>query len=148
VTVFAQRFGDGSFHSIATVLTAADGTWRYLAKPTIRTSYMAGWNGGLSSATAVGVRPAISLRRTADGRLSSRVRGARSFAGRLVQLQRRTTADRWVTIKRVRLNSRSAVLFRATPPRGTSVLRIAMSVNQAGEGYLGGFSRTIVYRRS
>ena len=44
VTVFAQRFGEGSFSSIATVLTAADGTWRYLAKPTIRTSYMASWN--------------------------------------------------------------------------------------------------------
>ena len=29
VTVFAQPFGEGSFRSIATVLTAADGTWRY-----------------------------------------------------------------------------------------------------------------------
>ena len=148
VTVFAQRFGDVSFSSIATVLTSADGTWRYLAKPTIRTSYMAGWNRGLSSATVVGVRPAVSLLRTADGRLSTRVRGARSFAGRLVQLQRRTATGRWVTIKRVRLNTRSAALFRATLPRGTSSLRIAMSVNQAGDGYLGGFSRTIVYRRS
>jgi hypothetical protein len=148
VTVFAQRFGDVSFNSIATVLTSADGTWRYLAKPTIRTSYMAGWNRGLSSATVVGVRPAVSLRRTADGRLASKVKGARSFAGRLVQLQRRTAAGRWITIKRVRLNVRSAALFRATLPRGASVLRIAMSVNQAGDGYLGGFSRTIVYRRT
>jgi hypothetical protein len=148
VTVLAQRFGEGSFHWIATVLTAADGTRRYLAKPTIGTSYRASWSRGLTSATAVGVRPAISLRRNADGRIATRVAGARSFAGRFVQLQRRTAAGRWATVKRVRLSSRSAALFRATLPRGSSTLRIAMSVNQAGGGYLGGFSRTIVYRRA
>jgi hypothetical protein len=148
VTVLAQRFGEASFRSVATVLTAADGTWRYLARPTIRTSYRASWNRGLSPAAAVGVRPAVSLRRTASGRLATRVTGARSFAGRLVQLQRRTAAGRWTTVKRVRLNARSAALFRATLPRGASTLRIAMSVNQAGAGYLAGFSRRIVYRRS
>ena len=65
-----------------------------------------------------------------------------------MQLQRRTAAGRWVTVKRVRLNARSARLFKATLPAGTSRLRIAMSVNQAGAGYLGGFSRTIVFRRA
>ena len=116
VTVFAQPFGEGSFRSIATVLTAADGTWRYLAKPTIHTSYMASWNRGMSSATAVGVRPAVSLRRTAAGLLSTRVAGARSFAGRVVQLQRRTAAGRWVTIKRASAASTARSgrrLFRA-----------------------------------
>ena len=75
-------------------------------------------------------------------------RRLRSFAGRFVQLQRRTAAGRWVTIKRLRLNSRSAALFRpvtfrAPFPAARSTLRIAMSVNQAGAGYLAGFSRTI-----
>jgi hypothetical protein len=154
VTVFAQPFGEGSFRSIATVLTAADGTWRYVARPRIGTSFLASWNGGRSGATAVGVRPAVSLRRTSAGLLSTRVAGAHSFAGRRVQLQRRTAAGRWVTIKRLRLNNRSAALFRpvtfrAALPRGkASTLRIAISVNQAGAGYLGGFSRTIVFRRA
>jgi hypothetical protein len=153
VTLLAQELGRGSFRSIATVRTAADGTWRYLAKPTIRTSYRASWNGGTSGTTVVGVRPAVSLRRTAAGLLSTRVRGARPFAGRFVQLQRRTAAGRWVTIKRLRLNGRSAatfrpVTFRAALPRGASTLRVAMSINQAGAGYLAGFSRTIVFRRS
>ncbi len=154
VTVFAQTFGEGSFRSIATVLTAADGTWRYVARPRIRTSYLASWNGGRSGATEVGVRPAVSLRRTSAGLLSTRVTGLRPFAGRFVQLQRRTAAGRWVTIKRLRLNSRSTALFRpvtfrAALPRGTaSTLRIAISVNQAGAGYLGGFSRTILFRRA
>jgi len=35
----------------------------------------------------------------------------------------------------------------AALPCGTSRLRIAMSVNQAGAGYLGAFSREISYRR-
>ena len=153
VTLFAQAFGAGSFASIATVLTAADGTWRYLAKPRIRTSYQASWGGGMSAPTTVGVRPSISLRRTSAGLLSTRVAGAHSFAGRLVQLQRRNAAGRWVTIKRLRLNGRSAaifrpVTFRAALPSGRSTLRVAMSINQAGAGYLGGFSRTIVFRRA
>jgi hypothetical protein len=148
VLVFAQPLGEGSPRSVATVLTAADGSWRWLAKPRIRTSYAAQWAGALSAASVVGVRPAIALRRTASGAFSTRVSGARSFAARGVQLQRRTATGRWVTIKRVRLNARSAKLFRATLPRGTSRLRIAMSVNQAGAGYLAGFSRTIVVRRA
>ena len=61
----------------------------------------------MSAATAVGVRPAVSLRRNAAGLLVDTRRGARSFGGRVVQLQRRTAAGRWVTIKRQRLNSRS-----------------------------------------
>ena len=73
---------------------------------------------------------------------------ARSFAGRYVQFQRRSSLGQWVTIKRVRLNTSSAAVFRATPPRGTSSLRIAFSVNQAGAGYLAGISRTIVYHRT
>jgi hypothetical protein len=153
VTVFAQPYGEGSFRSVATILTAADGTWRYVARPRIRTSYLASWNGGRSRATEVGVGPAVSLRRTAAGRLATRVTGARTFAGRFVQLQRRTLTGRWVTIKRLRLTKRSTALFRpvtfrAALPKGASTLRVAISVNQAGAGYLGGFSRTIVFRRA
>ena len=130
-------------------MTAADGTLalsREAPDPDLIR-----WRAGTTARAReqiVAVRPAISLRRTATGRFSTRVTGARSFAGRLVQLQRRTAAGRWVTIKRVRLNARSARLFKATLPAGTSRLRIAMSVNQAGAGYLAGFSRTIVFRRA
>jgi hypothetical protein len=50
-------------------------------------------------------------------------------------------------VRRVRLNGRSAATFRAALPKGTSRLRVAMSINQAGAGYLAGISRTIVHRR-
>ena len=73
----------------------------------------------------MGVGPAVSLRRTSAGLLLDARHRRASFAGRLVQLQRRTAAGRWVTIKRLRLNARSAsaVTFRAALPHGTSTLR-------------------------
>jgi hypothetical protein len=147
VVVLAQRLGEGSFRTVASVLTGADGAWSYLARPTIRTSYAASWQSGTSPATVVGVRPAVSLRRITRGRLVVRVSPDRSFAGRFVKLQRRAASGRWITLRRVRLNGRSSRIFRASLPGGTSRLRVAMSVNQAGAGYLAGFSRTIVYRR-
>jgi hypothetical protein len=148
VIVFAQAFGEATFSPIATVVTTGGGAWRYLAKPRIGTSYRASWNGGLSPAAAVGVRPGVSFRRTAPRTFAARVFAGRSFAGRVVQLQRLTSTGRWVTVKRVRLRARSAAAFHASLPRGRSVLRVAMSVNQAGLGYLAGYSRAIVYRRA
>ncbi len=147
VTLYAQRIGEPSYRSIATFLTGTDGVWAYQAKPRIGTSYKASWNGGMSPPTAIGVRPAISFRALANRRFTTRVVAAHKFGFRIVQLQRRTLNGRWVTVKRVHLNRNSAVTFRYTLPKGRSVLRIAMSVNQAGLGYLAGISRTIVYHR-
>jgi Fibronectin type III domain len=147
VTLLALNYGLGSPRVIATVLTGDRGIWRYLARPTIRTGYTASWNGATSRELVIAVRPAVSFRRVGSARFVTRVVAARSFAGRIVKLQRRTQAGRWVTIKRLRLNRRSAATFRVRLRRGTSRLRVVMSINQAGPGYLAGISRTIVYRR-
>ena len=147
VTIYAQPYGETSPHSIAVVLTRADGTWSYLAKPTIGTAYLAGWAGGTTAPVGVGVHPAVTLVRMRTGAFRTRVSAAHGFPRRVVQLQRRTAAGRWVTVKRVRLGARSRVDFKASLPRGRSVVRIAISVNQAGAGYLGGVSRAIVVRR-
>ena len=148
VSVLAQAYGSPSFASLADVTTGSGGSWSYTAKPTIRTAYQAKWKNATSSAATVGVRPLVSFQVRSGGRFSTKVVAARSFAGRYVQFQRRSSLGQWVTIKRVRLNTSSAAVFRATPPRGTSSLRIAFSVNQAGAGYLAGISRTIVYHRT
>jgi hypothetical protein len=79
------------------------------------------------------------------GRLSTHVKAATSFAGKTVQLQR-LRGGHWVTIKRARLGTTSTAVFSTKVlPRGASTIRIAISVNQAGAGYLGGFSRTLTY---
>ncbi len=147
VSVFAQRFGAGSPAAVATVLTDSSGVWRFLARPSIRTAYLVSWNGLTSRRIVIGVRPRVVFRRVGRIRFRTRVVAARSFAGRRVRLQRRTAAGRWVTVKRIRLNRRSAATFRVQLRRRSARLRLVMSVNQAGPGYLAGFSRTIVYRR-
>ena len=148
VTVRAQRYGQPSFSSIATVTTGSGGSWSYTAKPTIRTGYESQWNKATSATATVGVRPLVSFHVITGQRFSTKVVAARSFAGRYVQFQRRSSLGQWVTLKRVRLSASSAAVFRPTVPHGTSSLRIVMSVNQAGVGYLAGISRTIVYHRA
>lgn len=147
VKLFAATFGYASPRLITTVATGPGGVWQYLARPSIQTSYVADWNGLTSGATVVGVRPRVRFRRIGRARFSTRVLAARPFRGRTVKLQRRTRAGRWVTVKRIRLKRRSGATFRVSLRRGRSPLRIVMSVNQAGPGYLAGISRTIVYRR-
>ncbi len=146
VIVFAQPYGGGSFQARSTVLTGADGTWAYIAKPRVTTAYMASWRGGMSAQVSIGVHPSIALHQTAARRFVVKVAGGRSFAGRLIQVQRRTNG-RWATIRRVRLGIRSGAEFRLSLPKGRSTVRIAFSVNQAGAGFLGGTSRAISVRR-
>jgi hypothetical protein len=146
VVIFAQTYGGGSFQSRSTVLTGVNGAWAYIAKPGIGTAYEASWRGGMSAPVSIGVHPSIALRQTATRRFLVHVAGGRSFAGRLIQVQRRANG-RWSTIKRVRLGARSRADFRVSLPKGRSAVRIAFSVNQAGAGFLGGKSRAITVSR-
>jgi hypothetical protein len=145
VTVYAQRHDQSSFVSLATVLTRSDGTWSLTLRPSIGALYKAACDGGVSGVRTVAVRPAVSLRALSKQRFTTHVSAGCSFAGRVVQLQRRVD-NRWRTIARLRLNRYSSATFHPRLPRGRSTLRIAMSVNQAGAGFLAGFSRTISYR--
>jgi len=147
VTVLGQPFGESSPSTVGEVFTGAGGAWTYLARPLIQTAYQASVNGSTSTGITVGVRPSLSLRLITGHRFSSHVSAASSFAGKLVQLQRLANGH-WVTVKRLRLGSKSTTIFQASLlPPGKSSIRVALSVNQAGPGYLAGFSRTVTYRR-
>ena len=122
--------------------------WTLRVSPRIATTYKAVWAGNTSPSVTIGVHPAISLRALGRLRFATHVTGVRSFRGRIVQLQRRRLDGSWVTIARVRLNAGSNAVFHPRLARGRSTLRIAFSVNQAGGGYLAGFSRAITVRRS
>jgi hypothetical protein len=147
VVVFAQAFGSGSPRSVATVVTGPGGTWSYLARPRVGTTYQASWRNGLSGTVSIGVHPRLTLTRLRNGHFFVRVTAGHSFAHRVVQLQRRVRS-RWVTVKRVRLGKRSRVELRAVLPKGRTTVRAAFSVNQAGAGYLGGTSRALTVRSS
>jgi plastocyanin len=146
VTIRGQSYGGNAFLKLADVKTAAGGGWTYTAHPTIRTVFDSMWGKNASTRITVGVRPLVSIHALSGNRFSTKVLAARSFAGKFVQLQRRS-AGQWVTLKRVRLGSSSAATLKASLPMGNSTLRFAFSVNQAGAGYLAGFSRTLVYHR-
>jgi hypothetical protein len=148
VTIAAQPYGTPKLDKLGTASTASDGSWSFKTKPSIQTAYQAQWNGANSATVTVGVKPLVTFHVITGGRFSTKVAAGRSFAGKLVQLQRRSRFGQWVTLKRVKLGSSSNAIFRAVVPKGTSTLRMAFSVNQAGAGYLGGTSRTIVYHRS
>ena len=144
--MFAQPYGGGSFQARATVLSGVNGAWSFFAAPAIGTVYEASWRGGMSAPVSIGVHPSIALRQTAAKTFVVKVAAGRSFAGRLVQVQRRSNG-RWSTIKRVRLGSRSRAELHVSLPKGRSTVRIALSVNQAGAGFLGGTSRAITVKR-
>jgi plastocyanin len=148
VTLESEPFGQDGFTKVADLTTTAGGAWSYAVGPKINTTYHVRWGGATGAQRTIGVHPAVSFHVLANGRFSARVGAARSFAGRFVQLQWRTAHGTWSTVRRARLGAHSAVVFRANLPHGTSTLRIAFSVNQAGAGYLGGSSRTIVYHRA
>ncbi len=148
VTIQAQPFGESAPAAVATVLTGAGGNWSFPARPQILTTYTASAEGGTSGSVLVAVTPGITLRRISGHRYLAHVGTGATFAGRVVQLQV-LSHGRWKTVARERLNPNSSGTFLATLlPKGHSSLRIAFSVNQAGPGYLAGFSRRLTYTRS
>jgi hypothetical protein len=148
VSVLSQPYGSSALTSVGTATTGAGGSWTLKVKPKIQTSYKASAADGLSVTVEIGVRPAVSLRLITGKRFTTRVVGSKSFQGKTVQLQRLLPGNRWQTLAKATLNSKSSAVFDSTKlPRGTSSIRIAMSVNQAGAGYLAAFSRTLTYHR-
>ena len=148
VTVYQQPYPQASFAQLTTVLTTTNGAWNLVLTPSpkIFTNYQAKWNGRTSVTVGVQVRPRIRLSQR-NGRFLTIVQSGASHAGRSVQVQRLSRFGQWVTLKKVRLGGQSSAVFRLRLPKGKSHIRIAMSVNQAGGGYLAGFSPTITVRR-
>ena len=145
VEIYAQPFGQASFALAATVLTGTGGAWSYASKPEALTLYKARWGNRESTIATIGVAPSISLRKIGAWWVVKTV-GARKFARRAVTVQRLNSFGQWVSLKKVTLNSSGAQRFKVTLPKGLNRLRIAMSINQAGAGYLGAYSKTIQYR--
>ncbi|HUY07033.1 MAG TPA: hypothetical protein VMU99_07235 [Acidimicrobiales bacterium] len=151
VTVMSEAFDQTAFSGIADVTTGNGGAWSFSAQPTVRTTFKAQTSSGSSSPVMIGVSPRVYLNVVSGGRLSTRVVGAISFAGHVLQLQR-LSRGLWVTWKHVRLNGSAKAVFSTSLPKGSTTIRMAIGpfvpgINQAAAGYLAGFSRTVQYRR-
>jgi plastocyanin len=146
VTIYYQPYPQPNLIQRATVLTSSDGSFSFIVAPQIATSYQATWKGAYATPTSVQVQPKLTLGRN-NGWIIHAAAGV-SFAGRAVQLQRLNTATgQWVTLRKVLLNSRSSAKVIVKLPKGVNQLRVTMSVNQAGAGFLGAISPTVKYRQ-
>jgi hypothetical protein len=143
VVIAARPYGASAPHRLLTVRTDAAGRWSFRAHPRIQTRYQARVGSTMGPAITMGVAPAVSVTALPSGRLSVKVHAAHHFRGRTVQLQTRS-GSHWTTIARKPLNRAAMALF--TPPQRNGTLRVAMSVNQAGVGYLGAASHALRYR--
>jgi plastocyanin len=146
VTIYYQPYPQPNLIQRATVLTSGDGSFSFIVAPQIATSYQATWKGAYATPTSVQVQPKLTLGRN-NGWIIHAAAGV-SFAGKAVQLQRLNAATgQWVTLRKVLLNSRSSAKVIVKLPKGVNQLRVTMSVNQAGAGFLGGMSPIVKWRQ-
>lgn len=146
VTIYYQPYPQPNLIERVTLLTAADGTFSFIVAPRIATSYQAAWKGAYATPTSIQVQPKLTLGRN-GGWIIHAAAGV-SFAGKAVQFQRlNTLTGQWVTLKKVILNSKSSAKVLYTLPKGLNQLRVTMSVNQAGAGFLGAISPTVKWHQ-
>jgi plastocyanin len=146
VTVWAQPFGQVSPVQIATLLTSTNGVWDVMVKPTLLTNYQAHWKSTVSAQVGVQLRPAVVFG-AAKRWGSVKIKTDRSLTGKKVYLQKFTRFHQWVKVRPVVLGSGSAKRFLLELPGGHRyAVRIFMSLNQIGAGYLDGFSKTVVVK--
>ncbi len=145
VTVTITRYGGKQ--EIKTLTTDAEGIWSFTDRPLIRSEYKASWKNGQSTqAPFVNVRPLVIFRvlSASANRFYVKVAAQRSYAGRFVNLQRRTSSGGWANAKRVKLNSRGEARFLGRFSRGRTQARMWVS---SAPGYIPGFSVTKTVRR-
>jgi hypothetical protein len=82
--------------------------------------------------------PLVTTNETATGRVRAHVAAAIGFKGRLVKLQQLMAGGVWHTVAQKPLDYKSNAVFTQPLPAGKT--RIAISVNEAGPGYLGSTS--------
>jgi plastocyanin len=146
VEIWKRPYGQASFVKAAELMTVAAGGYDWSDVPTILSEYQARWGNRASAVVMVGVRPRITLIRRAPWFVTS-AKAQTSMAGRWVYVQRRSSLNQWVNIKKVRLGSSGARRFKLDLKPGRNILRIFMTTNQAGSGYLWSHSRTLFIRK-
>lgn len=144
VTIASTPYGQLSPVVLANVVTGSNGTFALTTKPQLLTSYLATWKGVNSLPATVAVAPVITFGR--NNGWVSKIYAGRSMVAKTVQVQMVSKFGQWVTVKRVRVGQGNVARFTLPLAKGVHKLRIAMSVNQAGVGYLGAFSNEVTWR--
>jgi plastocyanin len=147
VAVYYRPYPEPNLIQRAVLLTTTGGAFSLVVSPQILTTYRATWSGAFSPPVGVQVQPRLTIGRNNGWILHAY--GGRSFAGRGVALQRlNPLTGQWVTLRKVVLNTRSGARVVLRLPKGVNHLRVTMSVNQAGAGFLGAISAPITWRET
>ena len=144
VEILAQPWGQASPAQVAIVKTVANGAFSYPVTPSIYTTYTARWKNISSSAVIVQVMPKVRLLAGGNGYMKAVVSAPVSMWHKHVYLQRLSSFGQWVNIAALTLGEQSGRLFQVRDylPKGTSHVRVFLSVNQAGNGLLAAHSGT------
>ena len=147
VSIYYRPYPQPNLIQRATILTSDGGNYSFIVAPGILTTYEALWKGAFSAPVTVQVQPSLSLGRNNGWIVHASA--SHSFAGRSVQIQRLNgTTGQWVTLAKVQLNSKSSARVTLDLPKGVNRLRVTMSVNQAGAGYLGVIGPTLTWHQT
>jgi hypothetical protein len=147
ISIRAGKYGHSELTKIGTVMTGKYGHWSFRIRPTIQTIYVARWMSTNSHKLVIGVEPLATLHMLADGRIATHIAASRSLTGRQIQLQQlKPGQGGWQTIEKMPLNSHSSAIFTALSASRHPTLRVAMSVNEAGVGFLGSTSHPFIYQ--
>lgn len=147
IEIYARPYPQTSFQLLSTVKTTTGGYWDYVHTPVLLTTYYVRWVEQKVNSTTdmIQVRPRLTIAYNRfTKKFSVRAYGVPPKATRFVYLQRLTTFGQWVNTAKVTLGTDNAALFSATMPKGSFRYRMFMTVNQAGPGYLGGWSGTLL----
>jgi plastocyanin len=141
VTISEQPAGQTTTKQLATVTTTTAGNFTYTVQPERLTTYAAAWKNANSVTVTVQVRPKVTFAPFSKTKMFTKVVSGVSHAGNFVYVQRLTSVG-WITISKQRLGPLSGRIFKLPRKCGTMTYRIYLSADQAGTGYLDGWSGT------
>lgn len=144
VEIDATAYGQASPIQLVVLKTGTGGVFSYAVTPKLYTTYVARWNNTASGTVLVQVAPKLQLLAGKNGYMRAVLTAPISMAGKHVGLQRLSSFGQWVNLANLTLGTLNGKLFKPADyvPKGTSHIRVFLSVNQAGLGLLSAHSGT------
>jgi plastocyanin len=140
VAISAQPYGQATAQQVATVTTGTGGGFAYTVQPDRQTTYVASWKTARSLTVMVQVRPKLTFV-PLEGRMYAKVMSPVSHAGGFIYLQRLTPVG-WITVSKLTLGPLSGKIFALPRRCGMNTYHVYISADQAGAGWLDGWSGT------
>jgi len=144
VDLSLQPWGQAAASPLASVTTGAGGAYSFTVTPSLYTTYVARWNNVSSASVVAQVAPKMRLLAGGKGYMKAIVSAPVSLWHKHVTLQRLSTFGQWVTVANLALGEQNGRVFQPAKylPKGRSVIRVFLSINQAGVGLLASHSGT------